>query len=138
MTLAPVIRAAFVMALISTASPSFAQPVRSVGERPISRKEITSFVGEQFANADLDKDGAITRIELQACRAQLDTRDQAGFDDIVAQSFDQADIDADGEIARWEVDQRAMQIFDLVDVDQDGIASIEEQSLAAALANLQP
>lgn len=132
-----IFNAAIGLALASAATLTVAQPITGVGERAIARSEVAAFVGEQFADADTDKDGTVTRAELGAFRARLDTRDQAIFDDMVAQSFDQADVDGDREIARWEVDQRAMQLFDLVDVNQDGIASTEEQSAAAALANLE-
>lgn len=122
--------------LVSASCLAPAQPVSRVGERPIKRAEVATFVGEQFGTADVDKDGTVTKPELQSFRTQLASRDQAMFDDMLAQSFDQADIDGDGEIARWEVDQRAMQFFDMVDVDRDGIASTDEQLAAQALTNL--
>lgn len=125
------------MALAVPASLAAIQPVTRIGERPIGRGEVVTFVGEQFAAADADKDGAVSQGELHLFRSRLDSRDQTAFDEMLAQSFDQADIDADGEIARWEVDQRAMQLFDMVDINRDDVASIEEQNVAAALANLE-
>lgn len=136
MSVRRILNASITLTLVAMASLSSAQSVTRVGERPIKRQEVMLFVQEQFAAADMDKDGALTKAELRSLRARLDDRDQAAFDRMAARSFDQADIDADGRIDRWEVDRRATQLFDLVDMDRDGIASVEEQSVAVALVNL--
>lgn len=123
------------VALTAVGSISHAQLINGVGERPITRKEVSAFVGEQFESADVDKDGSVTRAELQSLREGLGRQDRSLFDEMVAGSFDDADIDADGEISLWEAEQRAAQLFDLVDLNQDGVASTDEQKTAAAVTN---
>lgn len=123
----------FMAMLAATAVPAAAQPVTMAGERPIGRNEVRSFVSDQFTQADADRDGFVSRAELQTFRSQLDAQGQADFDDLSGRAFEEADIDADGRVARWEIEQRSTQLFDLVDIDRDGIASIEEQSLARVL-----
>lgn len=119
--------------LVATAIPAVAQPVTMAGERPIGRDEVRGFISDQFSQVDANRDGFVTSAELQSFRSKLDAQGKADFDEISARAFGEADIDGDGRVARWEVEQRSAQIFDLVDMDRDGIASIEEQTLAMTL-----
>lgn len=128
-----VAKAIFAILLALSPAIAAAQAVAHAGERPLYRKDVTAFIGEQFTNADINRDGAITKAELQAFRSTLDGKDRTTFDQMAENAFAQADIDADGNVARWEAEQRANQLFDLVDADGDGIASLEEQKTAVAI-----
>lgn len=120
----------------SSSAAALAEPMTHVGERSIARGEVTAFIREQFALADVDRDGTISQGELKSFRSRLDRGDQALFDRIAVDAFEQADIDADGKIALWEADQKAMQLFDLVDLDGDSVASREEEKTAVAITDL--
>lgn len=103
----------------------------ALGERPIRRAEVIAFVRKQFADMDTNRNGSINPAEHQAYRARQGDKAKAGLGYIGRSWFEKSDTDGDGRIILAEAQGRPLQFFDMADVDNDGIASIREQSLAS-------
>jgi Ca2+-binding EF-hand superfamily protein len=102
-------------AVAVAAGVAIAGPHHGFGERG------GEFFRERFAEADTNKDGAVTKEEIEAARAAR---------------FKAADTDGDGKISRAEFDaeadrrekERRDAMFARLDDDKDGAVSLEEQS----------
>jgi Ca2+-binding EF-hand superfamily protein len=112
------------------ASPVFAQSAIVLGERPITRAEVTSFVKKQFATMDTDHNGSISPAEFETYHAQQGGKAEAGLGHIGGHWFEKADENGDGRVTIEEAEARPLQLFDLADINHDGTASVEEQSMA--------
>lgn len=121
-----------VFALALSAATS-AQAGLQLGERPISRGEVITTVKKQFAKMDSDANGAISHDEYLAYReyqAGLPNGGR-GLTKIGRSWFDRSDENGDGRITLREAQGRPLELFGLADANGDGIASVDEQSLAA-------
>jgi hypothetical protein len=114
----------------ATAIPALAQSGIALGERPINRVEVSQFVKKQFATMDVNHDGRISPSEFEAYRAKQGDQAQTGLGHIGRRWFEKTDADGDGRVTLQEAEDRPLQLFDMADVDRDGTASIEEQSMA--------
>jgi Ca2+-binding EF-hand superfamily protein len=125
--------------LLASSSVAMAAPPGSagsgiiLGERPISRTEVTAFVKQQFATMDSNKDGAVSPSEFQAFRAREDLNVPGGLGHIGGRWFEKSDADGDGRVTLAEALERPLQMFDMADLNRDGVASVEEQSMARLL-----
>src|SRR5687768_3533778 len=117
----------------TAATPALAQSGIALGERPIRRAEVTSFVQRQFAQMDTNRNGSVSPAEHQAYRARQASKAQTGLGHIGRSWFEKSDADGDGRISPAEAQARPLQFFDLADVDNDGVATVREQSLASLL-----
>ncbi len=118
---------------LALSAATTAQAGLQLGERPISRTEVIATVKKQFAQMDTDRSGSISHDEFLAYRDY-----QAGLPDggrgltrITKSWFDRGDEDGDGRISLREAQGRPLQLFGMADANGDGIASVNEQSLAA-------
>lgn len=123
-----------VLLAAQSAVAAAAPPVQdglALGERPIRRGEVIAFVKRQFADMDTNRNGSISFPEYEAYRARQLPKAQAGLGYIGRSWFDKSDKDGDGRISPAEAQGRPLQFFDLADVDNNGVASVREQSLAS-------
>ena len=122
-----------VFALLALTAGSAVQAGLQLGDRPISRAEVLSTVKKQFARMDSDHDGSISHDEYLAYREY-----QAGLPDggrgltkIGRSWFERSDENGDGRISFREAQGRPLELFGMADANGDGVASVDEQSLAA-------
>lgn len=112
------------------AAPAPARAGIMLGERPIARTEVAAFAKKQFAQMDANHDGHVSPPEFEAYRAQQGDREQTGLGHIGRRWFEKADADYDGEVTLEEAVARPVEMFDMADINRDGIASVQEQSVA--------
>lgn len=112
-------------------SPAAAQSSIALGERPIKRPEVVVFVKRQFAQMDSNHDGRVDLAEYEAYRAAQGDRAGAGLGYIGRRWFERADTNGDGHVTPEEAQVRPLQLFDMADVNKDGVASLQEQSVAS-------
>lgn len=110
--------------------PAHAQSGIMLGERPISRAEVMIFVKKQFARMDTNHDGHVRPDEFEAYRAQQGDRSQTGLGHVGRRWFEKSDADQDGAVTLREAEARPIELFDIADVNHDGIASVQEQTVA--------
>lgn len=120
-------------AALALTAGSAAQAGLELGERPIARGEVISTVKQQFAEMDRDRNGSVSPEEFEAYRAVQNARPDRGrgLTRIGRSWFDKSDTNGDGRVSPQEAQGRPLQLFDMADLDRDGVASISEQSMAA-------
>lgn len=121
---------AFLLAASTLTSPCLAQTAITLGERPITRTEVSRFVKKQFGVMDGNHDGHVSPAEFESYRAQQVGKEQAGIGHIGARWFEKADADGDGRVTLPEAEARPLRFFDMADANGDGTASVDEQSVA--------
>lgn len=121
---------AFLLAVSMLTAPCFAQSAITLGERPITRTDVSSFVRKQFAVMDGNHDGHVSPAEFEDYRARQVGKVQAGIGHIGARWFEKTDADGDGRVTLQEAEARPLRFFDMADANGDGTASVEEQSVA--------
>lgn len=119
-------------ALLSFTAASAAQAGLQLGQRPITRAEVTTTAKKQFAEMDANHDGAVSPEEFERYRAVQNAQpDQGrGLTHIGRSWFDKCDENGDGRISQAEAVARPLGLFDMADVDRNGVASLSEQSMA--------
>ena len=113
--------------------PAFAQPVIRLGERPIVRAEVIAFVKKQFAEMDANHDRHISYAEFEDYRIRQGERSENGIGHIGRRWFEKSDADRDERVTLDEAIDRPLRMFDIADMNGDGVASVKEQSLAQML-----
>ncbi|MGI4732033.1 MAG: EF-hand domain-containing protein [Janthinobacterium lividum] len=133
----PVLLAALALAALpATAS---AQTASQFPDRPITRGEVIAVVKRQFAQMDVNHDGVVTRPEFDRFRARQQPAPASGVDalsHIGATWFDRTDTKGDGRITPDEALARPLHLFDLADVNKDGVVSVQERQVAMTLMGL--
>ena len=124
---------AFLLVAATLTSPCLAQTAIALGERPITRSEVLSFVKKQFGVMDGNHDGHVSPAEFESYRARQASRDQAGIGHIGARWFEKSDADGDRRVTLQEAEGRPLRFFDMADANGDGVASVNEQSVAKLL-----
>lgn len=119
-----------VSAQVALPLPAAAQSGIILGERPITRAEVVTFVRKQFAMMDRDRDGFVSPAEFESYYAQQADTAQVGLGHIGRHWFEKTDADGDGRVTQDEAEVRPLQLFDMADVNHDGVASVQEQSMA--------
>jgi hypothetical protein len=119
--------------LLALAAATSAQAGLQLGERPISRGEVIATVKKQFAKMDSDGNGSISHDEYLDYRDYQATLPDGGrgLTKIGRNWFDQCDEDGNGRITLREAQGRPLELFGMADANGDGVASVNEQSLAA-------
>ena len=115
---------------LTATSPAGSQGIM-LGERPISRAEVAAFAKKQFVEMDTNHDGHVAPAEFEAYRAQQSDRGQMGLAHIGRRWFEKTDTDNDGRVTLDEAVARPLEMFDMADINRDGVASIQEQSVAS-------
>ena len=133
----PLLAAALIVAL--SASAASAQTAAQFPDRPIQRPEVIAVVKRQFAQMDANRDGVVTRAEFNRLRAHQPPAPPSGVDalsHIGAGWFDKADAKGDGRVTLDEALARPLRLFDLADVNRDGVVSVQERQVAMTLMGL--
>ncbi|RYG27701.1 MAG: hypothetical protein EON93_19985 [Burkholderiales bacterium] len=123
----------FVVFALALAVGTSAQAGLQLGDRPISRAEVIATVKKQFAQMDTNRNGSISQDEYQAYReyqAMLPDGGR-GLTKIGRSWFERSDEDGDGRITLREAQGRPLELFGIADANGDGVASVNEQQLAA-------
>jgi hypothetical protein len=123
-------------ALLAIAWPAYAQDL-GLPDRPIRRAEVIEVVRQQFAKLDSNRDGVVDRAEFDAFRAKQeaargrgDAGADQGFAHIGGKWFERSDQNGDGKVTLTEAEARPLQLFDMADIDHDGIVSVQERRMA--------
>ena len=125
----------------------------------MTRAGMVQMVQQHFAMLDTNKDGFITKAEMEAGKSAMNDRRAARKEERGAKMFDRMDANHDGSITRQEFDsahqtmagrmdghaRRGMhrmgmmhaagmgeRMFDMADADKDGRVSLQEATNAAA------
>lgn len=129
MIFAPLAIAATIFSFV----PAFAQADLTLGERPIKRAEVIAFVKKQFAEMDTNRDGQVSEAEFQAYREKQPDDGKRGIGHIGGRWLEKTDTDGSGRVSLEEAIARPLKMFDMADMNGDGVASVEEQSMAQLL-----
>lgn len=108
-------------------------------DRPITRVEVIAAVKRQFALLDANRDGVVTRAEFDAFRVRTGGQPQPGespFEHIGGHWFDHADPNGTGRVTLAMAEQHPLELFDMADVNHDGVVSVNERRLAEAMQSL--
>ena len=128
-----------IVPLLAFATTVLAQTAEQFPDRPIARAEVIAVVKRQFAAMDANGDGVVTRAEFDRFRAHQPPAPPSGVDAIAhigGHWFERADAKGDGRVTLDEALARPLQLFDLADVNRDGVVSIKERQVAMALMSL--
>ena len=152
--------AAAAVAVLSV-TPVLAQssPAAHTAMQPMTRAGIVQMVQQHFTMLDTNKDGFITKAEMDAGKSAMKDRRASRKEERGAKMFDRMDSNHDGSITRQEFDsahqamagrmdghgRRGMhrmgmmhaagmggRMFDMADADKDGRVSLQEATTAAA------
>lgn len=120
------------------AAPAFAQSADDLPDRPIARAEVIATVKSQFAALDANHDGIVTPAEFAAYRARTGGAAPAGnpFGRIGAHWFEHCDANGDGRVTLAEAEARPLQLFDMADINKDGVVSVQERQVAMAFMKM--
>jgi Ca2+-binding EF-hand superfamily protein len=126
--------------LASSASIAFAQ-LDTLPDRPIKRSEVVAVLNRQFAEMDSNHDGFISPAEFEAYRARQASGalpgDLGAFAHVGAHWFEKNDVNGDGRISRAEAAARPLKMFDMVDMNHDGVIGPEERKMASLMMSLR-
>jgi hypothetical protein len=125
--------AAALNAMLCAGMPALGQSSIALGERPIRRVEVIAFVEKQFAEMDTNHDGQVSASEFEAYRARQPEEAKAGLGHIGSHWLEKTDVDGNRRVSLEEAVSRPLQLFDMADMNHDGIASVNEQSMAQLL-----
>lgn len=119
----------------AVAIPSLAQAESGLvlGQRAINRAEVPSFVKKQFADMDRNHDGFVDQSEFDAYRARQPAQPQGvkTLGHIGSRWMEKTDANGDGKVSLAEAEERPLEMFDMADMNRDGVVSLDEQSMAA-------
>jgi Ca2+-binding EF-hand superfamily protein len=131
---APATLAAAVIAL----SPAAAQTGDDFPDRPITRTEVVAKVKTMFGQIDANHDGVVTHAEFSAYLDRTRATPAGGdpFTHVGPHWFEHNDADGDGRVTLAEAEARPLQMFDMADVNKDGVVSVQERQVAMAFKSL--
>jgi Ca2+-binding EF-hand superfamily protein len=107
-------------------------------DRPIQRSEVISAVKAQFQKIDANHDGIVTPGEFQAYRARQAAGgggNESPFSHVGSHWFDHADPDGTGRVTLTMAEAHPLQLFDMADMNHDGVVSPSEAHMAMALSS---
>ena len=116
------------LAVTLLAAPAFAQETRA---------SVSAKAAREFALTDADKDGAVTRAEIQARIAAMSAGprkiDATHAKRLTDLWFGRADANKDGKVTRAEYQALLLAVFDRYDADGDGkVGGAGERAAAKA------
>ncbi|WBO22762.1 EF-hand domain-containing protein [Sphingomonas abietis] len=111
---------------------------QALPDRPIQRAEVIAAVKAQFQKIDANHDGVVTPAEFQAYRAKQANQGGGGespFSHVGGHWFDHADPDGTGRVTLAMAEAHPLQLFDMADMNHDGVVSTSEAHMAMALSS---
>jgi Ca2+-binding EF-hand superfamily protein len=124
-------------ALVALA-PAAAQTADDFPDRPIARTEVIATVRTLFAQLDANHDGVVTPAEFQAYLARTRETPAAAnpFTHVGQHWFEHNDANGDGRVTLAEAEARPLEMFDMADINKDGVVSVQERQVAMAFRSL--
>ena len=127
-------------------------PARGDGERrgPIQRwdengdgllqsAEVPEQMREGFMRADANKDGAVSREEMQAAMPAPGDRPQVSPEERRQRMIERMDTNGDGKIAITELPERMRERMKQADTNSDGVLSAQElEAVGEAMRRMRP
>jgi len=118
------------------AAPIAAQ--EAPGDGPITRAQVTAAVRRQFRAMDANNNGVVTRAEFEAYRARTGEGTPGDpFGHVGHKWFEKADTNGDGRVTFAEAEARPDQLFDMADLNHDGVVSPSERQMASMLMGVK-
>lgn len=123
---------------LAALTPAAARTADALPDRPIARTEVIAKVKALFGLLDTNRDGVVTPAEFHAYLAGTKATPAAAdpFTHVGAHWFERNDADGDGRVTLAEAEARPLRMFDMADVDKDGVVSVRERQMAMALMSL--
>jgi len=121
---------------VLAAAPLCAQAPADLPDRPIARNEVIAIVRKQFAAMDANHDGVVTMDEFQAYRARQVPGAGGPFGHVGGHWFDHADSQGNGRVTLAEAEAHPLQLFDMADMNHDGVVSVQERKMAMMMSGL--
>jgi Ca2+-binding EF-hand superfamily protein len=122
-------------ALLAFALCATAASAQTLPDHPISRADVIAAARAQFQKLDANHDGIVTRAEFDAYRAKQAASggDDNPFTHVGGHWFDHADPNGTGRVTLEQAEQHPLQLFDMADMNHDGVISPTEARMAMAL-----
>lgn len=122
--------------LIAALIPA-AVSAQDLPDRPIQRSEVIAAVKTQFQKLDANHDGVVTPAEFEAYRTRQAAAggDDNPFTHVGGHWFEHADPNGTGRVTLQQAQQRPLKMFDMADMNHDGVVSQSEARVALALRN---
>jgi Ca2+-binding EF-hand superfamily protein len=123
------------LTLLALALGATMASAQDLPDRPISRAEVIAAAKAQFQKIDANRDGVVTRAEFDAYRARQSAAggDDNPFTHVGSHWFDHADPNGTGRVTLQQAEQHPLQLFDMADMNHDGVISPSEARMAMAL-----
>jgi len=123
------------LTLLALALSATAASAQDMPDRPITRAEVIAAAKAQFQKLDANHDGVVTRAEFDAYRARQAAAggDDNPFTHVGGHWFDHADPNGTGRVTLQQAEQHPLQLFDMADMNHDGVISPTEARMAMAL-----
>lgn len=123
-----------ISALLAASLLATAASAQALPDRPITRAEVAAAAKVQFQKIDANHDGIVTRAEFDAYRQKQAAAggDDNPFTHVGSHWFDHADPDGTGRVTLAQAEQHPLQLFDMADVNHDGVISPTEARMAMA------
>jgi Ca2+-binding EF-hand superfamily protein len=123
------------LALLALALGATTASAQALPDRPITRAEVIAAAKAQFQKLDANHDGVVTRAEFDAYRARQAATggDENPFTHVGGHWFDHADPNGTGRVTLEQAEQHPLQLFDMADMNHDGVISPSEARMAMAL-----
>lgn len=123
------------VALLALSLCATVASAQNLPERAITRAEILTAAKAQFQKIDTNHDGVVTHAEFDAYRAKQAAAggDDNAFTHVGGHWFDHADPNGTGRVTLEQAEQHPLQMFDMADMNHDGVLSPTEARMAMAL-----
>lgn len=127
------------LALLTAALAATGATAQALPDRPIQRAEVIATVKAQFQKIDANHDGVVTPAEFQAYRAKQANQGvgagESPFSHVGGHWFDHADPDGTGRVTLAMAEAHPLKLFDMADMNHDGVVSTGEAHMAMALSS---
>ncbi|PXA85988.1 hypothetical protein DMC47_36045 [Nostoc sp. 3335mG] len=122
------------LAFVALALGATVASAQDLPDRPITRAEVIAAAKAQFQKIDANHDGIVTRDEFDAYRARQAAAGGDGnpFTHVGGHWFDHADPNGTGRVTLQQAEQHPLQLFDMADMNHDGVISPTEARMAMA------
>jgi hypothetical protein len=122
-------------AAFAVSVPAGAQNAGDFPDRPIARSEVVAKVKSLFGLLDANHDGIVTPAEFSAYLARRRTAaatESNPFTHVGQHWFEHNDANGDGRVTLAEAEAHPLELFDMADINKDGVVSVQERQVAMA------